>query len=106
MRIVGKAIETVALARAEMSDPLDKPTPVSDPGLRVSRYDGTGRAPVRTGNFGRADVSRREAPGFWPKARRKVRLAEDSGQRVRVEQREEEAEATEPKRRRLAVVAR
>jgi len=103
---VSKAVETIALARAERQDALERAPVVSDPGLRVSRYDGNGNAPVRSGNFGRADLKRQVArPGaIWP--RRRVRLDETTPEKVRVEHQEVREEIGEMvvKKKRLAVV--
>jgi hypothetical protein len=108
MRVVSKAVETIALARAERQDALERAPVVSDPGLRVSRYDGSGSAPVRTGNFGRADLARRNVTRgestFWP--RRRVRLDDATPEKVRVEHQEAREEIAEPvaRKKRLAVV--
>ena len=103
MRIVSKAVEAIALARAERHDALDRAPVVSDPGVRVSRYDGSGRAPVRSWNFGKADLARREA-ALWPAMPRRVRLDETA--KLRVEHEEPREEIGEPvvKKKRLAVV--
>ena len=103
MRIVSKAVEAIALARAERQDSLEREPVVSDPGVRVSRYDGSGRAPVRSGNFGRADLARREA-ALWPAVPRRVRLDETTKLRVEHEEPREEAVEAGVKKKRLAVV--
>lgn len=105
MRVASKAVEMIALAQAELRDPLEKKPVVSDPGLRLSRYDGKGGAPDRSGNFGRADKRKVNVARAGNGRPDKQRVDPRPAEKVRVEGDLAHEEATETKKKKkLAVV--